>query len=216
MSTTSDSSRMEHARHLVAYGDTLFAQGATALRQACIALPAGDARLALDFKKLAYRAFESADCCYARGHAACGQREARRRRSIRAVVQVSIYAFDPLPIPGSDARADQSHQFKFRELSQRGRRAVRRHQVTGAVAMAVPESEMSRAILDAEGVWQDSVGHVVTNERRSAAERWGSFVRNASHYVAGWRADELLAQLPDILRSQGATIAKAFAAAQPA
>ena len=198
------------ARHMVTLADDFFAQGSELIRMAYAALRSGNAHAALAHKKHAYRAYDSARVLYARGHLACGAREARRCRSILAVACVSIYAYDPLPIPGSSAKAQEAHDFSARTLMKNGRAALRRHQITSAVTRNVTEKDMSRAILDDVGVWKDSIGCVVKNERRTAVEAWQGFVSAASNYLSGWRVDEFLAKLPVMLDSQSRHINKAF------
>ena len=201
------------ALHLVEYGNRLFSQGAECLRGAHVALAVGDAHYALGLQKQAFRAFEDADCCYARGHAAAGLREERRRRCIAAVVRVSIHDLVPLPLPGENMRAEHTHRFKMAQLLERGRKAVRRCQVTRGVARMVTEGQMKRNILDKDGVWQDSVGFVVRSERQAAVEMWRQFVKAASHCIGGWRCDELLGKLPALLSGQARRIDEAFAKA---
>ena len=212
MNNTPDSSK---ASRLVAYGDRLFSQGADCLRQSRAALANGDRHSALKLQKLAFGAFEGADCCYARGYAVTGPRQERRRRVIRAVVRVNIHDLVPRPLPGEGGEADRTHAFKTAELLRRGRKAVRRHQLTRAVNRRVAPADMNRVILDADGIWKDSVGRVVQAERRWIAYVWRSFVASASHCVAGWRCDELLGELPGILAGQTRTLDAAFLSALP-
>ena len=211
MNTTSPD--FHRAHHLVGYGNRLFSQAAECLRQANASLAAGDAHEALGLQKQAFRSFEGADVCYARGHAVTGLREARRRRCIAAVVRVNIHALVPLPLPGENARAEHTHRFKVAQLVERGRKAVRRSQVTRGVARLVTEDQKKRAILDRDGVWQDSIGCVVSNERQAAVRVWRDFVKAASHCIAGWRCEELLGELPGLLAGQVRRIDEAFSKA---
>jgi len=203
------------ARHMVDLGDTFFSQGAECLRAAYASLRQGDGHAALGLKKQAYRAFEGANYLYARGFLASTPRVERRRQSIRAVVNVSIYAFDPLPLPGSDDRAQESHNFKVRELLERGRAAIHRHQLTAAVSVAVSEAEMKRPILDKAGDWQNNLGYVVKEQQREAVSIWRNFIREACNCLSGWRVAELMGRLPGLHAKQKAEISAAFAQAVP-
>jgi len=216
MPTTLSDQALDSARRMVSVADNYFTLGAELLRGSNDALREGDAHKALNLKKQAYRALDGSRCMYGRGSPACGAREERRRKSIVAVVCVSVFAFDPIPLPGGGGRAQVAHDFNSRTLMERGRVAVRRHQLTKAVTRKVTAAEMARPILDKEGVWQDSIGYVVTGERRAVVELWKNFLRNSCHCVAGWRSVELLAGLPELFKSQSKRISEAFAQASPA